>query len=293
MSLSKQPKIIVLGIDGLEYNLVEKWRLDNLMQKKFCKLNLSDFKVIVTPPIWGSMITGIVDKEIIELWTKYIKLIGNDEKLDEKTSTKILGKIIPEKIGAWFQNHLIQFFVGGNPFEMTANYVKNKNQKTVFDLFKKSWTNGIPGFGKNVSGEEQRKLTVQAIMGNKKPYIEFILEKYYEDKLLLLNELKKQDNDLIFWYTPMLDNFGHMGMGNPLKLMMKHYLEINNLVGEIIKMCPSSIIYVISDHGMERIDQKKSSWGAHSDHAFFSSNTGEKIEKPPQLYDLISKHAND
>ena len=58
-------------------------------------------------------------------------------------------------------------------------------------------------------------------------------------------------------------------------------------------MCPSSLIYIISDHGMERIEQKKSSWGAHSDHAFFSSNTGETIEKPSQLYELISKHAKD
>jgi hypothetical protein len=293
MSVAKQPKIIVLGIDGLEFNLVEEWKLINLMQKKFCKLNLSDFKVIVTPPIWGSMITGVVDKEIIELWTKYIKIIGNDEKLDEKTSTKILGKIIPDRIGGWIQNHLIQFFVGGNPFEITANYVKNKNQKTVFDLFKNSWTNGIPGFGKNVSDEEQRKLTVQAIAGNKKPYIEFISEKYYEDKALLLNAIKKQDYDFIFWYTPILDNFGHMGMGNPLKHMMKHYLEINNLVGDVIEKCPKSIIYIISDHGMERIEQKKNSWGAHSDHAFFSSNTGETIEKPPQLYKLISDHIID
>ena len=113
MSSLKQPKIIVLGIDGLEYNLVEEWRLINLMQKKFCKLNLSDFKVIVTPPIWGSMITGIVDKEIIGIWIKYIKIIGNDEKLDEKTSTKIIGKIIPDKIGFWLQNQLIQFFMPG------------------------------------------------------------------------------------------------------------------------------------------------------------------------------------
>ena len=88
----------------------------------------------------------------------------------------------------------------------------------------------------------------------------------------------------------MLDNFGHMDMGNPLGKMMKHYLEINSLVGKVKEICPKSIVYIISDHGMERMEPKKSSWGAHSDHAFFSSSNGDLIKKPIHLYELISKH---
>jgi hypothetical protein len=59
---------------------------------------------------------------------------------------------------------------------------------------------------------------------------------------------------------------------------MKYYFEINELVGRVKESCPKSKIYVISDHGMERMKQQKTRWGMHSKHAFFSSNTGEKIE---------------
>ena len=58
MSYSGPPEIIILGIDGLEYNLVKEWRLKNITQEAYRKLDLSDYKVVVTPPIWGSMLTG-------------------------------------------------------------------------------------------------------------------------------------------------------------------------------------------------------------------------------------------
>jgi len=73
---------------------------------------------------------------------------------------------------------------------------------------------------------------------------------------------------------------------------MRHYLEINEVVGNVKERRPNSIIYIISDHGMEHMEPKKDSCGMHSNHGFFSSNTGETIEKPIQFYDLISKHKN-
>ena len=290
MSNSRHPKMIVLGIDGLEYNLVKEWRLKNIMQKTYCKLDLSDYKVIVTPPIWGSMLTGKIDQEIIKLWTKYRKLIGNDAKLREKKWVKLIGTFMPKKLGLWVWEHLLAPTIGGDPFETTANYVKDKNQPTILQFFQNPWTNGIPGYGKNVSAPIQKKLTEKAIAGEKKPYRKYILEQYKNDKLQLFSALDKQEFDFIFWYTPLLDNLGHMDMGNSLTLMMKHYLEINELVGKVKESCPNSIIYVISDHGMERMEPKKSSWGMHSDRAFFSSSTGETIDKPFHLHDLISKH---
>ena len=73
---SGKPKVIVLGIDGLEYSLVEKWGLKNIMQKTYCKLDLSDYKIIVTPPIWGSMITGKIDEDVMKVWEKSAELVG-------------------------------------------------------------------------------------------------------------------------------------------------------------------------------------------------------------------------
>ena len=293
MTNNDGPEIIILGIDALEYKFVEEWRLLNIMQEKYCKLDLSDYRVIVTPPIWGSMITGKIDEEIIDIWVKHAEIMGGGVKVEQKRWVQIIGKIIPNKLGFFLWDHFYSKKIGGDPFETTANYVNNKKLPTIFDLFNNTWTNGLPGYGKNVSGGEKKKLTEKAISGDKEPFRKYILNQYSRDKSQLLEKLEKKENDLIFWYTPMLDNLGHMDIGKPLTHMMKHYLEINSLIGKVKNICPKSKLYIVSDHGMEKMDPKNTSWGMHSDHAFFSSNTGETIEKPFQLYNLVKNQSNE
>ena len=267
-----EPEIIILGIDGLEYNLVKEWRLNNIMQKKYCKLILSDYNVIVTPPIWGSMLTGKIDTEIMKIWEKQINILGGGTNPKQKWWIK-LGKILPKSVNYWIWDNVFENILRGDPFENTANYVLDKKIPNIFQLFENPWTNGIPGYGKNVSPPIQKKLTERAIAGEKKPYRKYIMENYENDKSQLFSALDKKEFDFIFWYTPLLDNLGHMDIGSPLTLMMKHYLEINELVGKIKESYPSSTVYIISDHGMQRIESKKRSWGMHTDYGFFSSNT--------------------
>ena len=286
------PKIIVLGIDGLEYNLVEEWRLKNIMQETYCKTDLSEYRVIVTPPIWGSMLTGKIDEDIIDIWVKQSELTGGGVYTKQKWWVKI-GDFLPASVNFWIWDNILEHLIGGDAFGKTANYVRDNNEHNIFQFFEKTWTNGIPSYGRNVCGPIQKELTEKAISGEKTPYRKFILKQYQEDKSLLFSAIDRQEYEFIFWYTPMLDNLGHMDMGNPLGLMMKHYLEINKLVGSVKERCPNSIIYIISDHGMERMDPKKSAWGMHTNYSFFSSNTEETIDKPFQLYDLISKHKSD
>lgn len=292
MGSSGLPQIIILGIDGLEYNLVREWRLKNIMQKTYCKLDLSDYNVIVTPPIWGSMLTGKIDDEVMEVWVKLAEVLGGEKNIKQKWWTKI-GKILPPSVNFWIWDNVFARLIGGDPFVTTANYVLEKNEPNIFQFFEKPWTNGVPSYGRNVSTPVQKKLTEKAIAGEKMPYRKDILKRYRNDKLQLFSALDKQEFDFIFWYTQLLDNLGHMDMGKPLHLMMKHYLEINGLVGKVKERCSTSMIYIISDHGMERIEPKKSAWGMHSHHGFFSSNTGETIDKPFHFYDLISKHKSD
>lgn len=292
MSHSEQSNIIILGIDGLEYNLVKEWRLKNIMQKKYCKLDLSNYNVIVTPPIWGSMLTGKIDDEVMKVWVKLAEVLGGEKNIKQKWWAKI-GKIFPFSVNYWIWDNIFAPLIGGDPFKTTANYVLEKNEPNIFQFFEKPWTNGIPSYGRNVSTPTQKKLTEKAIAGERMPYKKHIIKQYEKDKLQLFSALDKQEFDLIFWYTPLLDNLGHMDMGKPLTLMMKHYLEINEVVGKVKESCPTSIIYIISDHGMERMEPKTSAWGMHSHHGFFSSNTGETIGKPFHLYDLISKHRSD
>lgn len=282
------PKIIILGIDGLEYNLVKEWRLKNIMQKAYCKMDLSDYKVVVTPPIWGSMLTGKIDEEVMEIWIKQAQITGHGVNVEQKWWAK-LGQYLPLSVAYWIENNILSHIIGGDPFETTANYVLDKKQPNIFEFFENPWTNGIPSYGRKVITEKSKKLLEDAIGGEQGPYRKLIMDQYKDDKNKLFSILKSNDYDLIFWYTTLIDNFGHMDIGKPIK-MMKHYLEINELVGKVKDNFPKSIIYILSDHGMDRMEPKKNAWGIHSDHAFFSSNTGEKIGKPTQFYDLVSKN---
>ena len=285
MNYSASPKIIILGIDALEYNLVKEWRLKNIMQKTYCKMDLSDYKVIVTPPIWGSMLTGKIDEEIIKIWEKAAE-IADFATGKQKWWAKLGIKILPYSTRLWIWKNFFEKRMGGNPLEITANYINEKKETNIFQFFEKPWTNGIPSYGRLVSDPTTRQLLKKALNGEKIPFRDYVIKNYRNDKSQLFFALDKQEFDFIFWYTTLLDHLGHVYIKNPLTFM-KYYLEINEVIGKVRERCRKSCIYVVSDHGMEAV---KGGWGMHSDHAFFSSNTGERIDKPFHLYDLISKH---
>jgi len=158
------PRVIILGIDGLEYSLVRKWKLTNIMQKIYCKTDLSDYKVIVTPPIWGSMLTGKIDEEIMGIWEKQAELTGCGVNTKQKWWAKI-GNFLPPVIGLWIWCHFFSPFFGGNLFDKASNYVIEKNQINIFQFFKNPWTNGIPGYGRNVSDPKARYHFQLAMIG--------------------------------------------------------------------------------------------------------------------------------
>lgn len=47
-----------------------------LKQKAYCKIDLSDFDVIITPLIWGAMLTGKKIEYIEETYLKRAKIIA-------------------------------------------------------------------------------------------------------------------------------------------------------------------------------------------------------------------------
>ena len=281
---------IVLGIDGLEYSLVEKWDLKNLMQKKYGKLDLSDYSVIVTPPIWGSMITGKIDKEIIKLWEKTASIVGFQGDVKQKKSAKISLKIfsmLPVSLQSWLIGNVFTNLEDKNVFDVTANYVKDKNLDNIFQFFKNPWTNGIPSYGRNIYSKNKRKMMHKAASGEKGPIKNITIEEFKKDKTELFSAIKNPEIDFIFWYTTLLDTLGHLYINKEID-MLNYYMEINSLAGEIKKNKPSANIFIISDHGMKTSTER---WGVHSKYAFFSSSTGELISKPFDLFKLIKKYS--
>jgi len=125
--MEEKMRIIILGIDGLEYNLVEEWDLKYLKQEAYCKTDLSDFDVIVTPPIWGAMITGKIEKEVIKASQK--------RKNKEKSIIWNIGKkILSKSIKRFYWKNIWKL---NNPFDKTSDYILRRGYTTIFDFLKK------------------------------------------------------------------------------------------------------------------------------------------------------------
>ena len=277
-------RVVILGIDGLEYRLVEEWDLKNIKQRAYSKTDLSDFEVIVTPPIWASMLTGKKIPEIEKPFIKRQKFIakkGNITRVKTPWSVKLGAKILPLSIRKRIGDAMTP-----DPFKETYDYLlRTKRYRTIFDYFEKSWTNGIPSYGRNVSNPDVKSAMYEAVKGNLKPLLEYAMRTYKDDRKELFEALER-DYELIFWYTPFLDEISHFLIRKKLKLM-NIYFNINNLVKEVKKeLDENDVLYIISDHGMEPIPGDPRG-GDHSDHGFFSSNTGELIEKPQDLFRLV------
>ncbi|RLF60574.1 MAG: hypothetical protein DRN25_02335, partial [Thermoplasmata archaeon] len=147
------------------------------------------------------------------------------------------------------------------------------------------WNNGIPAYNRNVSTKEVKRLMEKAIRGDVKSLYSYSMQLYRKEKEKLLKALSG-DCNLIFWYTPFLDEIEHFYISKKAKLL-SIYLELNNLVKHVKeKLDDNDILYIVSDHGMVPVKNHPRG-GDHSDHGFFSSNTGELIQKPQDLFHLV------
>ncbi|AMQ19535.1 hypothetical protein A0127_06625 [Thermococcus peptonophilus] len=234
------------------------------------------------------MLTGRKIPEIEEPFIKRQKFIankGNITKVKTPWYVKLAAKILPLSIRKRIGDAMTP-----DPFKETYNYLlRTKKYKTIFDYFEKSWTNGVPSYGRNVSTPEVKEVMKEAVKGNLKPLIEYAMRTYENDRKALFEALEG-NYELIFWYTPFLDELSHFLIRKKLRLM-NVYIDLNKLAKKISeKLDDGDILYIISDHGMEPIPGDPRG-GDHSDHGFFSSNTGETIEKPQDLFRLIVRRA--
>ena len=218
-------KIVILGIDALEYNLVEEWDLKYIKQKAYCKTDLSDFDVIITPSIWGAMLTGTKIEEIEKTYLKRAKLVAgggttHKKKIEQYWIAKVIARILPPGL-----KKIIDSLFLPDPFKKTYNIVQRKRYTTMFDFFEKTWNNGIPAYNRNVSTKEVKELMETAVKGNTIPLFNYSMQLYRKEKEKLLKAIEG-NYELIFWYTPFLDEIEHFYITKKVKLL-NIYMELN------------------------------------------------------------------
>ncbi len=278
--------IIVLGYDALEHKLVKEYKLSNLKQKSYTKLDISDFPVISTPPIWASMITGEINEEMISYWVPEYKTVNSIYIPAVKFARKILPSKVREFLNKFIRNKFYKER-DESPLQATLSFLEDTETPTIFSELS-SWHNEIPGYNAT-TGEKKKKRFETAFEDAKdeikrKATMKLIKKQHEKEFKNLLDTLDEKDNyDLIFWYTKYLDEIGHMDRGSKLRTM-RRYMDVNKEVGKVkSKLDLEDKLYIISDHGMK----PEGKYGLHDKDAFFSSSDKKLIRKPQELYELI------
>ena len=260
--------IVILGMDGLEYNLVLKWNLKNLMQKTFGSIKIGKeyygHGVPYTPIVWTSFMTGQKPVETgVREWWSY---------------GKILEKIRYKPPFIWFKNkRRFLMKLGIKPRVLKKGQWNSR--KSFFEVIDNSIPIYIPGY--NSPDEYHLKLMKAISYEGSEKYARVAWEWHEKKKKKVLESLGKYK--LIMVWLDISDVLGHIWfVKHPLKLMMV-YKDLNIFAKKVQdNVDENTIILIVSDHGME--DSGDGVTGNHSDHNFWSLNI-ETNWKPNDITD--------
>lgn len=259
-------KVFTLALDGLEYNLVKKWSLKHLMQKKYDKILLSpryqhpDAKVPWTPYIWASFISGT---------PTYIRI--------SFTYGRILNKIRTLPFVNWVKGkRRILWKVGLTPRVVQSG----KPTETIFDKVRPSIAIDVPTYN-----EPLETWKIHEVLWTKgvKEYVKEIWKLYESRKTRTFQNLSK-DWKFFMAYFRIADFLGHMYITKSPKTLQRVYKTLDDLTFKLKRTIPEDTIFlIVSDHG---IKPEPDGTGNHSNHAFYSLNI--KTDWRPK--DIIDFH---
>ena len=287
-------KCIILGLDGLEYNIVEKFDFQALKQEEYGKIRIprelyievscEPYKNPVyepwTPLIWFSFITGRFPSEEFK---QDMKALGVWNSNTLNNINKLMKKLIKLRLDDMSKIKKILELLG---FRKRLPLTRDYNVPTIFDLTEKSIAIDVPTYTENWPfGLEARPNE------NLRNFIDralnYELERFNFVKNKVLSLLEDDDWELLMMYSKLLDTFGELSFNE--KLISAYHMvndfakKIKTLVGD------SSFILIISDHGIERMG--KTTFGKHSDYGFYSSNIslGLNTPKHTDFFNVIKK----
>jgi predicted AlkP superfamily phosphohydrolase/phosphomutase len=289
-------RVLILGIDALEYNRVEEWDLKNLKQKEYGKTQVpfsEGFGEPVTLVVWPSFISGsdpeimgfdapIIYRQPLKFVMEkiYFPLTSNQPKsehevtIEEKTTIK-------NKIISRLNYFLMKAGMGRYPER------KDIKPPTFFDNPNyKSLHFNIPVYDKIFTTEERDSARSGVIRAISDKDFRKTFEKKLSDELEtgsknVFEQLKKPDWDLCMQYFYVLDGIQHVFYKNKIKVM-NYYIEFNQFVGKVKEKLPEdTMLFIVSDHGGE--------FGLHTNYGFYSSNIklGLKNPKISEFKDII------
>ena len=283
--MQKISKVIILGIDAIEYDLIEKWDLKNLKQKEYGKtiLPLLPGQEPATEIIWPCFITGKEPEKMgyssLNIYSKFLKRFiplispilnkllinnkrGGTQKIQLRGSALYISIILLKKIG------LIH--------KPTKEDIK---AETIFDNKKiKSFHLHIPILDKD-DFPRYRKDIVNIISEKMNhPIIEMKQKKEFNQRSKeVFNYIKNDNWQLFMQYFYVLDGVQHIFYRNHKKIA-QFYLMFDEFIKKVIEQIDDdTLILIVSDHGVKK--------GIHTPYGFYSVNKKLGL-KNPKLVDF-------
>ncbi len=267
-------KVIVIGIDGLEYNLVRELGLKALMQNHYDKLEIprecfietDTGAVPYTPKVWEAILTGNKPdpEETKTLWRYRNPLIERLRWIPLLRRFKGKRRLL-KKIG--FKPMRVSFKISG---------------ETFLDRCKPSIGINIPGV--NIWEERNRRITELIDKGSHKTLM-LIMDRYLNDVFSEFEErLQEMDYRVAMMYINNLDYIGHLCWYKCFEKIIRLYKKVDAKVDRLLKKLDYDVSLIVSDHGMKGSSDGVS--GEHSSYLFYSLNIEYRFES---IYDISRK----
>ena len=286
------PRIFIIGLDALEYNIVTTFRFTILLQKDYGKIDLTPYKMkLITPWLWSIIISGKINTGITHFVTYESRILRFIEKiLTHPTLYKKVEKIIESLRKRREDRSGTAFFFYRKGIKVRPMGKEDLKVKTIFDIIPNSYAICIPGY--NLWKEQflvDLLLPLTKCIGNreltlKRLRLQWLLER--KKKKILESLLRRGDWNLIMVHFYITDVVGHLYWNKPI-MLLETYKIMSRWIREwkrILNTYTEPVwILILSDHGMRR--------GLHTDHAFWSSNF--KLKKRPKRLTDFFKMIND
>ena len=247
-------KIIVLALEGLEVSLVEKFKLNSLLQKYHGRYDAESEKYTAST-LWASFLTGLSPEKV------------NLEFVERETSSTVKGSGFLKSLGRII-------------FKPRPPSVKSK-YKTILDYFDRPLPFNVLSYNEE---HEQFKVRQEYdpsdIIDDKSKRAEaHLVWKKLTIKLteMFTRMLKRRKWDLAMTHLYYTDVVGHIFPDDEQRVL-EAYRLVDSFVGELRSIFKHSIMLIVSNHGMKQ--------GVHTNHGFWSSNV--KIPtKPSSITDFF------
>jgi len=279
-------KVLILGIDALEYDLVKEWDLKNLKQEEYGKteLPLLPGQEPVTVIMWPCFITGKPPRKMgystlhvfpqplqgmIEMIAPVVRKIFIDYNAESREEKKKGKQSFLNKFAKW----LNKTSLAHSPSK--SDIISD----TIFDDIADSLHLHIPVYDEDAF-PPYRKKVVDGI-GNPTygPILEMqCIQEFKQRGREVFEWLERKDEwSLFMQYFFVLDAVQHV-FYNQTKKIAKFYIMFDEFVGKVRgKIDDNTLLLIVSDHGQHK--------GIHTTHGFYSVNKPLGL-KNPKLIDF-------